>query len=77
MTDEDMGPLCREIYETALTHDDRYLLMRRHGRRESNPPSELDLKYEACDKLVFAGVARWIRSGFAPGIELTGKPFAG
>ena len=70
----------RRIVETAKQHDDMYLLARRH--RASNPPTELDLDYQACDALAASGHAIKLPAlqyydelgGPGPGIRLTGKP---
>jgi hypothetical protein len=55
----------------ANTGGGRYLLMRRPPR---GPDPEL---YRAARWLVDQGYARWLdwSSNFAPGIELTGKPW--
>lgn len=46
----------------------RYLLPYRH--RRSVIPTDVDLEYEACERLVQQGKARWLSERFAPGIQL-------
>jgi hypothetical protein len=61
----------RGMWLRAREHGDRYLLPRVHGSYQR------PLIYQAADWLVWNGYAKWIPSWstFAPGIELTGKPW--
>ena len=63
-----------QMHAEAEKHNGRYLLMRR-GREGADP--EKDALYGAAQWLVDNGYARWLRSNFAPGIELTMKPLHG
>jgi len=58
------------IMRQAREHDGRYLLRNRY--RSHSPPSDLDRQYEACERIVDRGNARWIprSSSMAPGIEI-------
>lgn len=62
----------RQMYDKALQHENRYLLPMRYGR-----DPEKDALYATADWLVNNGYARFISamSDFAPGIQLTGKPY--
>lgn len=55
----------RGMWLKAQQHNGRYLLPQR-------PPAAL---MKAAQWLIYNGFARWITSSFAPGIELTGKPW--
>lgn len=66
----------KKVVEVAQKHGGRYVMMRRFRRNPLAPKSALDHVYDACEALVDAGKARWLRegnsweSGPGPGIEL-------
>lgn len=63
----------KKMWDAAREHDGRYLLPRRYTM---NDP-EKNVAYKTADWLVSMRYARWIPwgSSFAPGIELTGRPW--
>jgi hypothetical protein len=65
----------REIVRIAYEHEGRFLLPRRY--RKSEPPTELDLQYEACQALVDARYAVWLGGNSAPGIQMRYPPMPG
>jgi hypothetical protein len=61
-----------QMYAEALKHNGRYLLPMRFGLGNLDK----DRLYDAAEWLINNSYACWIRGNSAPGIELTGKPFA-
>ena len=60
-----------EIVRVAHEHGGRFLLPRRYGRQLPwLEPDEIDLQYEACERLVARREARWLTSHLAPGVEI-------
>lgn len=71
--DDVMADLQREaeIVRVAREHGGRFLLRHRYKRPLHAEPTELDLQYDACQRLVTKGKARWMTGNSAPGVELS------
>ena len=64
--------LDKEIIDIAKHHNGRYLLPHRYVAAKANK-TDIDRRYDACQKLVNEGKAKWLTNNFEPGIELTTK----
>ncbi len=69
----DLSDRERLIVKSAAEHEWRYYLPRRWRRSPLSEKSETDLNYDACDALVFKGLAQHLGES-GPGIWV--KPIA-